>query len=447
MPYIQLDEQQFVLGADETLVGSREDAHIKVGGEGDGAIYALIKHEADGTTVIRRGLSEEPVRVNGVALGAEPVPLVHGDKIDVAGKLLIFGSAPAVGSTQMLAGVRPGELARTPAVNRPAASVDGRMVSQVDGREYVVPPAGLVIGRDPSCDVVIASNQVSRRHAMIAPTDAGYVITDTSTNGLQVNGQAVTGSRTLSRGDVVRVGEEEFRFYAQSAPPAPADAPVETPAVALVEPPVEESVEESVEEPAPAATAAIIDEPAPPSASRPPAMASLEITNEGVLKGRRFEIRTPLTHIGRGAHNDFVINDLSVSETHAKLQRREGGWFIVDMGSTNGTYVGGRRINGEHTLAGAPDVRFGNVKCLFQVIRGEQQPGPEAHGTRVIAPVGAADFIDTPAVTPRYAPSAAKPAPEPPEPVPEPRQGLPVVVWLGVLLAAALAAIFILSSR
>lgn len=435
MPYIQLDEQQFALGADETLVGSREDAHIKVGGEGDGAIYALIKHEADGTTVIRRGLSEEPVRVNGVALGAEPVPLVHGDKIDVGGKLLIFGSAPAVGSTQMLAGVRPGELARTPAVNRLAASVDGRMVSQVDGREYVVPPGGLVIGRDPSCDVVIASNQVSRRHAMIALTDAGYVITDTSTNGLQVNGEAITGSRTLSRGDVVRVGEEEFRFYAQSAPPAPAERPAVAP------------VEESVEEPAPAVTAAIIDEPASPPASRPPAMASLEITNEGVLKGRKFEIRTPLTHIGRGAHNDFVINDLSVSETHAKLQRREGGWFIVDMGSTNGTYVGGRRINGEHTLAGAPDVRFGNVKCLFQVIRGEQQPGLEAHGTRVIAPVGAADFIDTPAVTPRYAPSAAKPAPEPPEPVPEPRQGLPVVVWLGVLLAAALAAIFILSSR
>jgi pSer/pThr/pTyr-binding forkhead associated (FHA) protein len=429
MPYIQLDEQHFALGPDETLIGSRDDAHIRVGREGDGAIHAVIKNEVDGTTVIRRGPSEEPVRVNGVALGVEPVPLVHGDKIDVGGKLLIFGDAPAIGSTQSLASVRPGELARTPAVGRPAANAGGRMVSQVDGREYVVPPAGLVIGRDPSCDVVIASNQVSRRHANIALTDAGYVITDTSTNGLQVNGEAVAGSRTLSRGDVVRVGEEEFRFYAQSVPPAPPAPPLAP-----------------VESPAPVA-APMVEEPSvPPAATGPAAMASLEITNEGVLKGRKFEIRTALTHIGRGAHNDFVINDLSVSETHAKLQRRESGWFIVDMGSTNGTYVGGRRINGEHTMAGSSDVRFGNVKCLFQVIRGEQ-PGLEAHGTRVIAPVGAADFVETPAATPRYAPSAAKSVAEPPEPAPEPRQGLPAVVWLGVLLAVAVAAIFILSSR
>ena len=422
MPYIQFDDQQFALSGDETLVGSREDAHIKVGGVGDAAIYAIIKNETDGTTVIRRGLSEEAVRVNGVALGIEPLPLVHGDKIDVGGRLLVYGNAPIAGSTQYLTGVRPGELARTPPMSRPAGTAGGRLVSQVDGREYAVSPAGLVIGRDPSCDIVVASNQVSRRHAVISLASDGYIITDTSTNGLQVNGEPVSGSRPLARGDLVKIGEEEFRFYAQPVA-VPATPPAHQPA------------------PAPATAA-----PEPSQGSAPPTLASLEVANEGVLKGRRFEIRTPLAHIGRGPHNDVVINDLSVSETHAKLQRREGGWFIVDMGSTNGTYVGGRRINSEHTLTGAPDVRFGNVKCLFRIHRGEQA-GPEAHGTRVIAPVGPGDYLETPAATPRFTAPPPRTESESIDATPEPRQGLPVIVWLGVLLAVAIGAIFILSSR
>ena len=113
-------------------------------------------------------------------------------------------------------------------------------------------------------------------------------------------------------------------------------------------------------------------------------MAVLEITNEGPDKGRIYEVRSPLAHIGRGAHNDVVITDDSVSETHAKLQRRDDGWYVIDLSSTNGTYVAGARIGAERKLEGAPDVRFGGVKAVF---RPRDTAADAGKGTRAIAAV------------------------------------------------------------
>src|SRR5207249_10456610 len=94
-----------------------------------------------------------------------------------------------------------------------------------------------------------------------------------------------------------------------------------------------------------------------------PVLAILEVINEGVSRGKRYDVRVPLAHVGRGAHNDIVIDDDSVSDTHAKVQRREDGWYLIDLGSTNGTYVGGSRLTPkERRLDGAPDVRLGGVK-------------------------------------------------------------------------------------
>ena len=101
-----------------------------------------------------------------------------------------------------------------PRPTRRTQASGGRSVSLVDGREYSVPAGGLVIGRDAWCDVVVPTAEVSRRHAQIAPAAEGYVITDTSTNGVFVNGERVSRTQTLGRGDIVRVGGEEFRFYA-----------------------------------------------------------------------------------------------------------------------------------------------------------------------------------------------------------------------------------------
>jgi pSer/pThr/pTyr-binding forkhead associated (FHA) protein len=161
------------------------------------------------------------------------------------------------------------------------------------------------------------------------------------------------------------------------------------------------------------------------------------VINEGVSRGKRYEIRVPLAHVGRGSHNDVVIDDDSVSDIHAKLQRREDGWYLIDLASTNGTYVGGSRLTHERRLDGAPDVRFGGVKLTF---RPADVSVPAPKSTRAIAQTP----IDRSKLPPRQPrPTAqAKPAP-----VAEPaRTASSTWKWVLILLAAVAVAFYLLKS-
>lgn len=93
MPYIQLDGQQYPLAVGENAVGANEGARIRVTGNGSDGVLATFDVAADGSTVVRRlgGI----VTVNGVSLGAEPSPLLHGDKIDIAGRELFLATIDA----------------------------------------------------------------------------------------------------------------------------------------------------------------------------------------------------------------------------------------------------------------------------------------------------------------------------------------------------------------
>lgn len=73
--------------------------------------------------------------------------------------------------------------------------------------------------------------------------------------------------------------------------------------------------------------------------------------------------------VGRGSDNDFYINDKSVSKIHAALvMNREGTLMVADTGSTNGTYINGRRIAyGEARQVEDGDVvGFGNIEVRFR---------------------------------------------------------------------------------
>src|SRR5260221_7947922 len=106
----------------------------------------------------------------------------------------------------------------------------GRIVSLTDGREYVITGASLVFGREAGCDVVVPGKDVSRRHAEIVQTPKGYLLVDSSTNGTFVNEERVEGQRILARADVIRLGDEQFRFYADVAPATAASPPPPGPA-------------------------------------------------------------------------------------------------------------------------------------------------------------------------------------------------------------------------
>jgi pSer/pThr/pTyr-binding forkhead associated (FHA) protein len=432
MAVLQLNDRQFPLLGETTRIGAGADADVAIPGDAALGVQAVIERTSDESLAIRRAAPQSQVRVNGVLLGPEPTPLMHGDKVEVGGLELRFADDAQRGATQYVRTHANDALAgaRRAGAPRPTAASGGRLVSLVDGKEYTVPGGGLVIGRDAGCDVVIAKTEVSRRHAELAPTEQGYVVRDTSSNGVFVNGERVRGSQLLARSDVIRVGGEEFRFYADM-PTTPSPAPL-PPAAPTERTPGAPSIEglkntlafaPGVLPPPPAQAVTVEEAPLP-------VLATLEVLNEGLSKGNRYTIRTPLAHVGRGAHNDVRLTDESVSETHAKLQRRDDGWYAVDMNSTNGTYVGGSRVTGERRIDGAPDVRFGGVKLRF-VPTDSLGADVDDRGTRTIT------AQDRQRV-------ATKPASPIPEPATAPSTGGRGLLWVLIALAIAATVFFVL---
>ncbi len=76
----------------------------------------------------------------------------------------------------------------------------------------------------------------------------------------------------------------------------------------------------------------------------------------------------PLDHyttIGRRDENSLVIDDSFVSGAHAEVMFDQGAWWLVDLGSTNGTYIGGRAVRSRVSLTNGDVVQFG--RATFRV--------------------------------------------------------------------------------
>jgi FHA domain/von Willebrand factor type A domain len=71
--------------------------------------------------------------------------------------------------------------------------------------------------------------------------------------------------------------------------------------------------------------------------------------------------------IGRGEDNDVVIPHASVSRQHARLMRRDGGFELMDLNSTNGSYVDDRQIRGSAFLSSGSHLRLGDIRFVLQL--------------------------------------------------------------------------------
>src|SRR5205085_1501133 len=377
MSLLELGGNTLTIPVGEVVLGSDAGCAISLPGAGVLPRHAVFQGQADGQVIIRKSTRSADVLINGVRLGAEPTPLLHGDKVEVGDHELTFVDERRSGSTQYVQAVSvpqgpggPGGPGAAPprAGARPAAigTSGGRVVSLTDGREYLITGASLVFGREAGCDVVVAGKDVSRRHAEIVHTPRGYLVVDSSTNGTFVNEEQVQGQRILARTDVIRIGEEQFRFYAEAAALTPSSAPLPGSAVSP------EQLKHTVHG---------IEAVVPPRASGA-AFASF-LARSGGLMGQRLPVKTPVVNLGRADYNDIVLPDPSVSTSHAKLQRREGVWVLVDLDSTNGTFVDGERVRGEAPLAPGATVRLGDVQLLFEPTD-EKQGVAKGGGTQVL---------------------------------------------------------------
>jgi FHA domain-containing protein/von Willebrand factor type A domain-containing protein len=87
----------------------------------------------------------------------------------------------------------------------------------------------------------------------------------------------------------------------------------------------------------------------------------------GPLAGQVFELSgTSATSLGRAKANDVVLDDVSISSQHCRIRPEEDGFTLLDLKSTNGTFVNERRVTA-HKLAEGDVIRLGEMQLQFRM--------------------------------------------------------------------------------
>jgi pSer/pThr/pTyr-binding forkhead associated (FHA) protein len=83
--------------------------------------------------------------------------------------------------------------------------------------------------------------------------------------------------------------------------------------------------------------------------------------------GEDFELNSVQLTIGRGNQNDIAIaTDEYASARHARFEPRQDGVWVQDLGSTNGTYLNGTRLDQPRRLSRGDVVRIGETDLRYE---------------------------------------------------------------------------------
>jgi ABC transport system ATP-binding/permease protein len=185
------------------------------------------------------------------------------------------------------------------------------------GRALRVPlgRAPVTLGRDPACEVVLVSRFVSGRHARLESDGEGHAVIDVgSANGLLRSGRRLAPqvAAPLSDGDVLRIPDPTTGGFVTILYRNPAAQRI---------------------------------------------LPGAAVVRRHPLEGRAVVV------IGR-AGADVELDNPAVSRRHAAVEREGKGHVVRDLGSTNGTYVDGRRVS-RAALASGAVVRVGPFKLVY----------------------------------------------------------------------------------
>jgi pSer/pThr/pTyr-binding forkhead associated (FHA) protein len=203
------EHSQVLLSDGMNRIGSAPDSHVRLDLDGIAPVHAELQVQSSGIT-LRVPDPGNPVTVNGKpASGA--MALRNGDMVGVAGVQMRFvvveqASSSAKASPDADSGATRLRMAIPRFVLR---GVSGAAF----GKTFPI-GALTTIGRAPECDVSIPSEEISRRHAQVKPTQDGLMVEDLgSANGTFINGQRVQ-SGLLKAGDELRLDAIRFLLVA-----------------------------------------------------------------------------------------------------------------------------------------------------------------------------------------------------------------------------------------
>jgi hypothetical protein len=86
--------------------------------------------------------------------------------------------------------------------------------------------------------------------------------------------------------------------------------------------------------------------------------SSLLVLEPKELKGRTYDLKDEVT-LGRAASCTVPLDDGYVSQMHARVFQRGDDWLVEDLGSTNGTYLNGRKVTKAHPVRRGDRVKIG----------------------------------------------------------------------------------------
>ncbi len=97
-----------------------------------------------------------------------------------------------------------------------------------------------------------------------------------------------------------------------------------------------------------------------------PGAATLRAVS-GNASGRSWQLPQSESSIGRDDKNLISIDDGKSSREHAKIRYADGIYSLVDLGSSNGTYLNDQRVSGQTPLNSGDQIRVGDTVFAFSV--------------------------------------------------------------------------------
>tara|TARA_Y100001970_G_scaffold150948_1_gene185041 strand:+ start:14188 stop:14652 length:465 start_codon:yes stop_codon:yes gene_type:complete len=99
-----------------------------------------------------------------------------------------------------------------------------------------------------------------------------------------------------------------------------------------------------------------------------PSTGAALVVASGHQAGTRYAITSTHLTVGRHPDSDIFLDDITVSRRHVELQQGSAGYLLKDVGSLNGTYLNGERLEDSETpLTNGDELQIGKFKLLYLV--------------------------------------------------------------------------------
>lgn len=92
--------------------------------------------------------------------------------------------------------------------------------------------------------------------------------------------------------------------------------------------------------------------------------SAMVFIHRGAQKGARFLITAEGVTIGRSPDSSIFLNDVTVSRSHAAIEKGETAFYFKDLGSLNGSYINNTSVT-EKALATGDEIQIGKFHLLF----------------------------------------------------------------------------------